>query len=201
VSGPTGADVDVFQVVLICTGNRFRSPLAEGQIRSLVGRAPVRVRSLGLVELGPVPPLPEALAEAGHFELDISAHRARALEGEDLSRADLVLGFERIHLAKAVVESNADRERTFTLPELVELLGEVDPRGRGEMVERARRIVGLAAELRRTRGVAPVLPEIPDPWGGPPEVYRETAERVIELTRALGERVFGVTASAAGASR
>jgi low molecular weight protein-tyrosine phosphatase len=201
VSGPAAAEGDAFQLVLICTGNRFRSPLAEGQIRSLVGPAPIHVRSLGLAELGPVPPLPEALEEAGRFGLDLSGHRARALQGEDLSGADLVLGFERIHLATAVVEANAERDRTFTLPELVELLDELDPRGGGELVDRARRVVGLAADVRRGRGAAPVLPEVPDPWGGPPEVYRETAERVIELTRALGERVFGMTASPAGANQ
>jgi protein-tyrosine phosphatase len=187
----------VFEVVLICTGNRFRSPLAEGQIRSLAGAAPIRVSSLGLVELGPVRPLAEALAEAERFELDISGHRARALHGQDLSGTDLVLGFERLHLATAVVDANAVRDRTFTLPELAELLDEIDPRGRGDVVERARRVVGLAAEARRSRGVEPLLPEIPDPWGGTPEVYRETAERVIGLTRLVGQRLFGLNASPA----
>lgn len=163
----------------------------------MAGAAPVRVSSLGLAELGPVPPLPEALTEAQRFELDISGHRARPLHGEDLSGADLVVGFERIHLATAVVDANAARERTFTLPELVELLDQIDPRGRGEVVERARRIVGLAADARSSRGFEPLLPEIPDPWGRPPEVYRETAERVIELTRVVGERLFGGTASPA----
>lgn len=145
-----------------------------------------------------MPPLIEALAEAERFELDISGHRARALHGQDLSSADLVLGFERIHLASAVVDANATRERTFTLPELVELLDQIDPRGRGDVVERARSVVGLAAEVRRSRGVEPLLPEIADPWGGPPEVYRETAERVIELTRRLGERLLGITISPDG---
>jgi protein-tyrosine phosphatase len=190
----------VFQIVLICTGNRFRSPLAEGEIRSLAGAAPVRVSSLGLVELGPVPPLIEALAEAERFDLDISGHRARALHGQNLSSADLVLGFERIHLASAVVEANAARERTFTLPELVELLDQIDPTGRGDVVERARSVVGLAAEMRRARGIEPLLPEIADPWGGTPEVYRETAERVVELTRRLGERLLGITTSPDGRS-
>jgi protein-tyrosine-phosphatase len=163
----------------------------------LAGTAPVQVSSLGLVELGPVPPLPEAVAEAERFELDISAHRARALHGQDLAGADLVLGFERIHLATAVVDANAARERTFTLPEIVELLDTVDPRGRGDVVERARRVVDLADDVRRSRGAGPLLPEIADPWGGPPEVYRETAERVLELSRALGERLFGVAISPA----
>ena len=190
----------MFRIVLICTGNRFRSPLAEGEIRSLAGAAPVHVSSLGLVELGPVPPLIEALAEAERFDLDISGHRARALHGQDLSSADLVLGFERIHLASAVVDANAARERTFTLPELVELLDHVDPRGRGDVVERARSVVELAGEMRRARGVEPLLPEIADPWGGTPEVYRETAERVIELTRRLGERLLGITISPDGRS-
>jgi protein-tyrosine-phosphatase len=200
-SDTTKADAGIFELVILCTGNRFRSPLAEGQIRSLSADKPIRVRSLGLVDLGPVPPLPEALAEASRFELDISAHRARPLHGEDLSGADLVLGFERIHVATAVVEANAPRERTFTLPELVELLDGLETLGGGDPVGRAKRIVALAGEARRSLEANPVLPEIPDPWGGQPELYRRTGERVIELSRALSEHLLGIKASSSAAGR
>ena len=148
-----------------------------------------------------MPPLPEALVEARRFDLDISAHRARPLHGEDLSGTDLVLGFERIHIATAVVEANAPRERSFTLPELVELLDGLEKLGGGDPVARARRTVALADDARRSREVKPILPEIPDPWGGEPELYRRTGESVIELSRVLAEHLLGITASPAAAGR
>jgi protein-tyrosine phosphatase len=190
-----------FGLVLLCTGNRFRSPIAEGLIRSYTPGIPVEVRSLGLADLGPVPPLPEALAEAERIELDITEHRARPLRGQDLRRADLVLGFERIHVATAVVEANAGRERAFTLPEFVELVDGLDVPADGDPIARARRTVALADQRRRAEPEEPLLPELGDPWGGPPELYRETAERVADLCMRLVPALFGVSRAPAGPGR
>ena len=190
-----------FAVVLLCTGNRFRSPIAEGLIRSYTAGIPVDVSSLGLAELGPVPPLPEALEEAERFGLDISGHRAKPLRGQDLRRADLVLGFERIHVATAVVEANARRELAFTLPELVGLLDGLEVPADGDPVARARRMVDLADQRRRAEPEVPLLPELGDPWGGPPELYRETAERVVELCLNLVPVLFGVSRAPSGPGR
>lgn len=190
-----------FAVVLLCTGNRFRSPIAEGLIRSYTAGIPVDVSSLGLAELGPVPPLPEALEEAERFDLDISGHRARPLRGQDLRRANLVLGFERIHVATAVVEANARRELAFTLPELVGLVDGLEVPADGDPVARARRMVDLADQRRRSEPEVLLLPELGDPWGGPPELYRETAERVVDLCRNLVPVLFGVSRVPAGPGR
>lgn len=190
-----------FAVVLLCTGNRFRSPIAEGLIRSYTAGIPVDVSSLGLAELGPVPPLPEALEEAERFDLDISEHRAKPLRGQDLRRADLVLGFERIHVATAVVEANARRELAFTLPELVGLVDGLEVTADGDPVARARRLVDLADQRRRAEPEVPLLPELGDPWGGPPELYRETAERVVDLCMNLVPVLFGVSRAPAGPGR
>jgi protein-tyrosine phosphatase len=190
-----------FALVLLCTGNRFRSPIAEGLIRTYTAGIPLDASSLGLADLGPVPPLPEALEEAERISLDIAGHRAKPLHGQDLRRADLVLGFERIHVAKAVVEANARRERTFTLPELVGLVDGLEVPADGDPVARARRTVALADQRRRAEPEAPLLPELGDPWGGPPELYRETAERVVDLCVQLVPILFGVTPSRAAPGR
>jgi protein-tyrosine phosphatase len=181
----------VFRVDLICTGNRFRSPLAEGMIRRLADGLPLELRSYGLYDLGRVPPLREALVAAERLQINISDHRARPLQGERLDASDLVLGFERIHVATAVVDAAARRERAFTLPELVALLTQADVPELEDPLERARLAVRTAHEQRHARLPEEALAEVADPWSRPEAVYAETAKRVADLCRRLVPRLFG----------
>ena len=175
-----------FELILLCTGNRVRSPIAEAFLRELLTDLPVRLRSLGTLELGAAPPLLEAIEAASAHGLDIAGHRARPLEGEDLSDADLVVGFEQRHVAAAVVDGGAHRDRTFTLPELVELLEQSVPETFGEPVERAREALAYAA-ARRSEQPA----ELADPLGRDQNFYRETVERLRDLSGRLAVGLFG----------
>lgn len=181
---------DVFDVVFVCTGNRFRSPLAAAIFREAVGAACVRVSSAGTLELGPMPALREAIEAGTRLGLDLSSHRSRAVTGLDLSGADLVVGFERHHVAAAVVESGAPRDRTFTLPELVELLAGVPRPHATDPLDRARELVAGAGEKRgdpaHTR-----MGELEDPIGLPGTEQREIADEVGELTQRLADTLFG----------
>jgi protein-tyrosine phosphatase len=178
------------EVVFICTGNRFRSPLAEALFRRAAGELPVAVRSLGTLDLGPLPPLDGALEEAARLDLDLSAHRSSPLAGERLAEADLVLGFERMHVVTAVVDAEAPRERTFTLPELVELLARTTGPRAADPIERARLAIELAAAERPDDPRLIGLPELPDPLGKPPEVVRKIAGRIDVLTAELARALF-----------
>ena len=178
-----------FEIVFICTGNRFRSVIGEGLMRRLTDGLPVRTTSAGTLDLGPVEALPEALELAPGLDLDLTQHRARCVGNVDLSAADLVLGFEYQHLAAAVTEGGARRERTFTVPELVTLLeqdGAADDGG--DPVAAARRAVQRADEARPDG----LRPEIADPLGGSAEVFQSTALEVRALTERLAELLFGV---------
>jgi protein-tyrosine-phosphatase len=179
---------DPFDVVFICTGNRFRSVIGEGLMRRLTEGLPVRTTSAGTLDLGPVAALPEAIELAPSLDLELNGHRARCVGNVDLSDADLVLGFEYHHLAAAVTEGGARRERTFTLPELVTLLEESDA---GTAAADSRRAVQLANDTRS--GGDP--PEIPDPFGGSAELFQSTAHEVRALSERLAELLFGVRAS------
>jgi protein-tyrosine phosphatase len=182
-----------FEIVLICTGNRFRSPMAEALLARATEGLPVQVRSVGTLDLGPVPVLAEAAAEASRFGIDLSAHRARTLTGESLADADLVLGFERLHVAKAVVDAGARPERTFTVPELAARLADVDlPTGEWT-IERARAAVALAHEARPAGAGSALFPELADPLGRPPEVQRQIAEQLQGLISELTAALFGKT--------
>jgi protein-tyrosine phosphatase len=180
---------DQFDVVVICSGNRFRSPIAEAVVRDATDGLPVRVRSFGTLDLASSQALPEALELAPSLGLDLTSHRSHRLAGEDLSDADLVIGFEPIHVSSAVVGAAARRERTFLLSELVESLEGVKlPDGLGP-VERARTAV---READKARTASPATPEeIADPIGGPPAGFRASADQVHRLTRRLAQLLFG----------
>lgn len=180
----------VFRIVVVCTGNRFRSPLVEGFIRQETRGLPVEVSSCGILDLGPVPPLPAAVEGAAKLGLDISGHRSRALKDVDLDDPDLVLGFERAHIAHAVVDGRTAKDRTFTVLELVELL-EAAPTPDGESVERARKAVELAAGYRRPRAGKP-LPELSDPLNQSARRQRSAVKRLHEISLALVDGLFGV---------
>jgi protein-tyrosine-phosphatase len=178
-----------FEVVVLCTGNRVRSPVAEGFLRLLLDGLPVRLSSAGMLDLGPVPALPETLSAAAELGLDLEAHRAQCVLGADLSGADAIIGFEQRHVATAVVDAKAPRDKTFTMIELVELLERVLPPAADEPAERAREAIARAAALRQGRMEAP--PELADPLGGSQAVYRTTIERVRELSERLAIGLFG----------
>lgn len=149
----------------------------------------MRAESLGLLELGAVPALPEAVELATRFGLDLSAHRARELSQADLAHCDLVLGFEQIHVSAAVVDGRAPIGQTFTLPELVALLEKVPAAGEG--IEAARTRIEEADASRRSGPRRRSVEEIPDPLGRPPAVQRRIAEEIRLLISELAARLFG----------
>jgi protein-tyrosine phosphatase len=183
---------DTFRIVFICTGNRFRSPLAQYLTKALVPDVPLETSSFGLREVDGAPVLPEATLAAERLALDLSPHRARRLAGELLDEADVVIGFERIHVATAVLEAGAPRDKTFTLPELVELLEEVDPPDEPDPVARARAALVRAEWVRNHRPDRTMFPELGDPWGGPPELFTSIGGDVEDLSRRLTAGLFGV---------
>ena len=179
---------DEFDVVVICSGNRFRSPIAEAILRRETDGLPVRVESFGTMDLPSGPALKEALELAPTYDLDLKAHRSRPLAGHDLSAADLVIGFEPIHISTAVVSARARREHTFLITELVSGLEASPLPPEHGVVERARTALRAADEARKAAPGA--AREIADPMGGPSAGYRRTADEVYSLTNRLAELLF-----------
>jgi low molecular weight protein-tyrosine phosphatase len=188
--GPSGRE-DTFAIVFVCSGNRFRSPLAEHLMRAATHGLPVHVSSLGTLELKEGPPLVEATELGRELGLDLAAHRSRPLRRELVGEADLVLGFERRHVAHAVVDGGVPRERTFTVPELAGLLRALEAHGPAATAEAARALVAQANALRVRIAREPPDVEIADPYGGTPEAYRRSAEAVRDAVRRIAAGLFG----------
>ena len=183
-----------FTIVLLCTANRIRSPMAESFLRAHVSELPAAVESVGVEGRAGQPAMPEAVEVAMELGGDLSAHSARPLTAVDLSNADLILGFEARHVRRAVRDGNAPPERTFTLPQFVKCIERAADPEETDLVLRARAAVELAnaqrsdasGGSRRTREI-----EIVDPLGGPISAYRNTALRIRELCKRVSLGLFG----------
>jgi protein-tyrosine phosphatase len=187
--------LDTFSIVFICTGNRFRSPLAEAFVGRLTRGLPVTTQSFGTLDLGDAPALPEAIEVARSCDIDLSGHRARYVSDADLAAMDLVLGFDEFHVRQAVVDAGAPREESFTIKQLARLLSAVTPAAGGDVVERARSAVQQADGLRLSEAPAGASDSMQDPLGAPSKVYRDTAVEIRELSLQLAEILFGVSDS------
>jgi len=78
------------RLLVVCTGNICRSPMAAALLGSFVGGA-TKVESAGLAACAGDPADPQAIAAMDGAGLDIRSHRARQLDESLLRTADLVL--------------------------------------------------------------------------------------------------------------
>jgi protein-tyrosine-phosphatase len=183
----------MFAIYFVCTGNRCRSPVAAAAMRRAVEGLDVAVGSAGVMDLGGLPPPAETAEAAARLGLDVRGHLSVPLSGVDVTDADLVLGFERRHVAAAVVEAGASPARTFGVVELATLLRDRLPadQGTSDPLQRARRRV--AAAHRRRQETARFVPgeEISDPMGLALPAHIEVATEVEELCKVIAAELFG----------
>jgi protein-tyrosine phosphatase len=85
----------VERVLVVCTGNICRSPMAEGLLRDRLARlGHGTVESAGIAALVGRPAERHAVALLARKGIDISGHRARQLTPELVAEADVVLVME-----------------------------------------------------------------------------------------------------------
>ncbi len=107
-------------IVIVCTGNTCRSPMAETLLRDLLhrrfGREDVaRVISAGVAAQRGAGAAPQSVEVMGRRGLDLTGHCSQPLDDPLMSMADLVLTLTRRH-REAILAAWPDRkDRVFTL--------------------------------------------------------------------------------------
>jgi len=85
------------RVLFVCTGNICRSPMAEGLMIERLreeGRSDISVSSAGIFANPENTAEPFAVQVAREAGVDISGHRARVVNNDNLNWADIVLAME-----------------------------------------------------------------------------------------------------------
>jgi protein-tyrosine-phosphatase len=155
-------------ILVVCTGNICRSPMAEGLLRHALAGQPEPLRSLKVVSAGVAArngePISEnsviALKKAG---IDISNLRAQALTQELLDNSLVVFGMTESH--RAII-----RMRARPAPANLHLFREFMP--------------------------APADREIGDPYGGPLKIYEAARDEMVEAIPSIIAFLKQLTAKA-----
>ena len=183
-------------ILVVCTGNVCRSPMAEGFLRSALVRrfgpdAP-GVSSAGTLGWEGSGAMPEAVQAASEREVDIGAHRARRLAAGMVDRADLAVCMAQEHREDVSRRSPEAEDRTFTLKELVRILEHLPEPSRDPRARSLPKRVSEAAASRRDgfRG-NPFDEDIADPLGLPIDSFRAVAWELDEWCGRLVVGLFG----------
>ncbi|HEX5493413.1 MAG TPA: DUF4012 domain-containing protein [Mycobacteriales bacterium] len=118
-----------FRILVVCTGNVCRSPLAERIIRARLvwalgaGADRFTVTSAGTEPLTGLPMDPRAARAAGALGADVEGFAAREVTPADVAAADLVLTASRAHRASAVRMHPRAHRYAFTILEFSRLAG------------------------------------------------------------------------------
>ncbi len=109
----------MIRVLVICTGNTCRSPMAEVALRALLSpelEAQVEVASAGTGAGEGAPATSLAIATVASHGLHLEGHRARALTPRLVREADLILAMEPRHVewAQSLAPDSRDRIHLVT---------------------------------------------------------------------------------------
>jgi protein-tyrosine phosphatase len=179
-----------FNVLMICSGNLCRSPIAEQLLRARTLGSGIAVSSAGVIaEDGAAMPS-EAAIISRRYGGDPSTHLSRLLTAEHLREADLVLTATRAHRSSVVQLLPRMSRRTFTINEFARLLGNLPEAERAGLLDSA----SVVDTVRSLRGfVAP--PEDPDdddledPYRRSFEVYESVGARLHEQIALIAEHL------------
>lgn len=189
-----------FEVLVVCSGNICRSPLAEQLLaaRLLASGSPAQVQSAGTVAEEGFP-MDEVAAELSRrYGGDPTSHRSRGLTEELVAKAGLVLTATRQHRAAVVTLLPRASRYSFTLVEFARLstgLAGVLP----QEVSSAPLLVQAVA-AQRGHAVPPANPaddDIIDPYRRPAEVHEFVAEQIDSVTTSIAAALRGLRSDGA----
>jgi protein-tyrosine-phosphatase len=172
-------------ILCVCTYNQTRSVLMAALLTEHLRAEGVRanVASAG-TRAGGGRPLSTTIDLLARRGIDVSDHRGAPLRDGDAGSADLIITAEQNHVVDIAVRWPQQFRHTFTLPELIDRIQQLGPRGDhtlGDWITRlnTNRTAGL--DYLDDRSVA----EVADPTGREKQAWATAFEQIDTLTRRL----------------
>jgi protein-tyrosine phosphatase len=193
-----------FRILVVCTGNIHRSPLAAALLRTwsdwyLDGTSALRIEigSAGTAAVVGARMDSRTARIALALKADSSSHRARQLSDAMIEQADLILAAELTHRDDVVSRVPNAVRRTFTAREAgraaAQLLAAADPgapQTRDELVARVQQLA-----LFRSAGDDDVI----DPHRLPEETSLQMTAELVPALATVAQALFGMPAHAVDA--
>ncbi|MGA2521744.1 MAG: hypothetical protein ABSG81_13135 [Acidimicrobiales bacterium] len=179
-------------VLFVCTGNTYRSPMAEGFARGAIRERGLdcTVSSAGILP-GERPMPSTALKVVEVADPSMADHRSRRLAPDIVRHADVVVGMAREHVREAVVLDPDAWPRSFTLKEIVRRGEAVGARRAGQPLPSWLALVGAGRARTELLGSSP-FDDVPDPLGAPNAEVRRTAREIRVLVDQFLDLIFPV---------
>lgn len=121
------------KVLIVCTGNTCRSPMAEGIFKSLIKKAnlDIQVQSTGTFAFDGDRVSNHAVKALENLEMDISNHKSKLIHKELINDMDLILTMSSSHKETINRKFPNAKEKTFLLNEYAfgDLKDVMDPYG------------------------------------------------------------------------
>jgi protein-tyrosine phosphatase len=177
-------------VLVICTGNLCRSPLAAALLERELERAGIEaaVNSAGTAAPLLATPDKRLLRVASELGLHLGEHRSAMLDRATLEESDLALVMTAEHRRAIDAISPAAASRTV----LLRVAAWKAQLMRGREVPFEQWVDRLSADVPAAeRPKVDLTNDIPDPIGGPLREYRAMAEEVSSLVSTLVARWSG----------
>ncbi len=164
------------RILLVCTGNTCRSPMAEAMLREMARQRQVEleVRSAGVAALDGQPISAHAAEALRKRNVPLPAGGASSLKEDGAGWADLILTMTVRHKQALLSRFPDAAGKTYTLKEYAYLHTAAGGSGSG------------TGEGEGADAANPPDLDIADPFGGSLELYEQSAD---EISRAL-ERVL-----------
>jgi protein-tyrosine-phosphatase len=105
----------VKKVLVVCTGNSCRSPMAEGWLNRHLAGTGWTAESAGVAAWNGMPATPEAIQAMREIGIDISAHRSRKITAEMAVQAEVILAMTEGHRREIAFWFPVAKEKTFLL--------------------------------------------------------------------------------------